>query len=83
MANRLLALLPIRPPPHARRYIKFPIICSNEEPQQDTSGDYHNYVAKFLTWANTTKTAAKALGVWPVTLQASLLRSTLSNRRTS
>jgi alpha-L-arabinofuranosidase len=51
---------------HAAPYKKFNLICSNEEPQQDSKGDFHVYIAKFKTWLNATRASAKQLGVWPL-----------------
>jgi hypothetical protein len=57
---------------HPKPYIKFPIICSNEEPQQHCGGVFSCYIAKFKAWSNVTKAAAIALDVWPLTLGVSL-----------
>jgi hypothetical protein len=57
---------------HPKPYIKFPIICSNEEPQQHCKGKFPCYIAKFKAWASATKAAAISLDVWPLTLGVSL-----------
>jgi hypothetical protein len=57
---------------HPAPYRAFPLICSNEEPQQACDGKYQCYVSKFRAWANTTKAAAKQAGVWPLTLGVSM-----------
>ena len=43
-------------------------VCSNEEPQQATHGDFHEYLSKFNNWIRETKAAAISLGVWPLSV---------------
>ena len=57
---------------HPAPYKPFAIVCSNEEPQQACDGRFPCYIANFTRWANETKVAAKAMGVWPLALGVSL-----------
>ena len=47
-------------------------ICSNEEPQQACDGKFPCYIKAFSAWANATKSAAVALGVWPLSVGVAL-----------
>ena len=56
--------------PHTTRWdARFPIICSNEEPQQHCLGKYPCYIAAFRKWAAATKAAAIALGVMQIVVE--------------
>mmetsp|Transcript_17296 Transcript_17296/g.45102 ORF Transcript_17296/g.45102 Transcript_17296/m.45102 type:complete len:686 (+) Transcript_17296:304-2361(+) len=51
------------PSPYTRN-ITF--ICSNEEPQQDSGGDFARYITAWTAWIAEFKRSAKRLGVWPL-----------------
>lgn len=58
---------------HPQTYSKqIVFICSNEEPQQACNGKFPCYIQAFTAWANATKNAAIALGVWPLTVGVAL-----------
>lgn len=54
---------------HSRPYTtNLTIVCSNEEPQQDSDGDFRGYITAFNRWIKSTRSAATALGVWPLSV---------------
>ena len=51
---------------HPAPYAKFPLICSNEEPQQDTGFKMSAYLPAFNSSVRALKAAAIATGAWPL-----------------